>query len=212
METTQPANSVEGEQVAAEGDTQSIADVLYSDGQAKSVEQAPEAEKAEGEEEAKADEGYLGAPEQFEFVKQGEYDYDPEFIKSYSEVAKELNLSQKGAQKILDKILPTVLERQNAALAEMKNGWETSSRTDSEYGGKAFVENLGIAKKALDVFGGDGLRKLLNETGIGSHPEMIRFMYRAGRAIMEDNKLVTGEKRAVRQTRDFNEKASALYG
>jgi hypothetical protein len=69
-----------------------------------------------------------------------------------------------------------------------------------------------VAKKALDAFGTAELRSLLNESGLGNHPEVIRFMFRAGKAISEDS-MVTGNKGEARPAgpRSFNDLADALY-
>jgi len=64
-----------------------------------------------------------------------------------------------------------------------------------------------VAKKALDSFGTPELRTLLNESGIGNHPELIRFMVRAGKAISSDT-FVAGERGAAGARRDL---ASNLY-
>jgi hypothetical protein len=69
-----------------------------------------------------------------------------------------------------------------------------------------------VAKKALDAFGTAELRSLLNESGLGNHPEVIRFMFRAGKAISEDS-MVTGTKGEAKSARprSFNDLADALY-
>jgi hypothetical protein len=69
-----------------------------------------------------------------------------------------------------------------------------------------------VAKKALDAFGTTELRSLLNESGLGNHPEVIRFMFRAGKAISEDS-MVTGTKGEAKSAgpRSFNDLADAMY-
>ena len=49
-----------------------------------------------------------------------------------------------------------------------------------------------VAKKALETFGTPELRTLLNESGMGNNPEVIRAFYRVGKAISED-KFVSGK-------------------
>ena len=60
------------------------------------------------------------------------------------------------------------------------------SKSDSEFGGDGFNENIAAAKSALDKFGTPELTKLMDDFGVGNHPEMIRFMVRVGRQTMED--------------------------
>ena len=42
------------------------------------------------------------------------------------------------------------------------------------------------AKKAIDAFGNPELVKLLNSTGMGNHPEVIRAFYNMGKTMRED--------------------------
>lgn len=152
-----------------------------------------------------------GAPEVYEFQAMEGQEFDPEVMKSFSEIAKELDLPQDAAQKVLDKVAPKILERQMQALENVRNEWAESARTDKEFGGDKLNDNLVVAKKALDSFGTPELRKLLNESGLGNHPEMIRLMYRAGKAISED-RFVGGTRGGQKSgPKGFNDLASALY-
>lgn len=142
---------------------------------------ATEGEKAQ---EAAAPEAYeLKAPEGREF--------DEGVLGAFTDVARELNLSNEAAQKVLDKIAPALAEKVERGIAETRAQWAEQSRSDTEFGGKALEENLGVARKALDSFGTPALRELLDSSGLGNHPEVIRLLVRAGRAISED-KMVTG--------------------
>lgn len=154
-----------------------------------------------------------GAPEKYEFkaVENGR-DFDPEVLTAYSAVAKELNLTQEAAQKMLDRIAPVMQERQAQQIEAVKTEWVNNARSDKEFGGDKLPENLAVAKKALDTFGSPELRTLLNESGLGNHPEIIRLMYRAGKAISED-RFVAGSQGGGKTAgpKSFSDLASALY-
>lgn len=152
------------------------------------------------------------APETYEFKAPEGRAFDSEVIAEYSKVAKELNLSQEAAQRVLDAVGPKLAERQAAQIEAVRTGWADSSKADREFGGERLSENLSVAKKALDAFGTTELRSLLNESGLGNHPEVIRFMFRAGKAISEDS-MVTGSKGEAKPAgpRSFNDLADALY-
>ena len=135
------------------------------------------------------------APETYEFTPAEGYEFDPRTLAAFSEVAKELGMPQDSAQKILDKMAPAMAEKQQAQMEEVRNGWAESSKADAEFGGDKLTESLASAKKALDAFGSPELKTLLNETGIGNHPDVIRFMVRAGKAISEDG-FVSGARSA----------------
>ena len=163
--------------------------------------QATEAPKAEAPK----------APEAYEFKVPEGRTFDAEVMASYSQVAKELNLSQESAQRLLDAVGPKMAERQMAMIEATRNGWADSSKSDREFGGEKLSENLGVAKKALDAFGTAELRTLLNETGLGNHPELIRFMFRAGKAISEDRMVSGAATQAKQGPRSFADLADALY-
>ncbi len=171
---------------------------------------APEANDAKAAE-APAD-AKPTAPETYEFKAPEGRVFDSEVIAEYSKVAKELNLSQEAAQRVLDAVGPKLAERQAAQIEAVRTGWADSSKSDKEFGGERLSENLSVAKKALDAFGTAELRSLLNESGLGNHPEVIRFMFRAGKAISEDS-MVTGTRGEAKPAgpRSFNDLADALY-
>lgn len=132
-----------------------------------------------------------GAPDQYEFQAPEGKDFSPEVIGAFSEVAKELNLSQADAQKVIDKIAPALAERQANVVEQARTQWAESAKADKEFGGEKLTENLGLAKKALDQFGTPELRELFDKSGLGNHPEIIRAFYRVGKATSED-RVVTG--------------------
>lgn len=162
--------------------------------QATQTQQVVEGEKpAEGQAptEGKTDEAGKEqkptAPEKYEFKNPEGTELSPELMGTFSEVSKELGLSQDAAQKILDKMAPAMAERQVQTLENAKAMWADTTRADKELGGDKLQENLATASKALEAFGSPELRGLLNESGLGNHPEVIRMFFKAGKAISEDS-------------------------
>lgn len=152
------------------------------------------------------------APEKYEFKAPEGREFDAEVMQTYTEVAKELNLTQEAAQKMLDKLAPVLEGRQTQQVESIRNGWAEASKADKEFGGEKLSENLAFAQKALNQFGSPELRSLLNESGLGNHPELIRLMVRAGKAISED-RYVGGSPASGKGAgfKSFNDLASALY-
>ena len=159
-----------------------------SEGQGTQGQQA-EGTKTEGEQQEKKPEG---APESYEFKAPEGTQFDDAVIGAFSEVAKELNLPQDQAQKVLDKMVPVIAARQAEQFQAARTEWAEAAKTDKEFGGEKLTENLGTAKKALDALATPELRTLLEESGLGNHPEVIRVFYRAGKAISED-RFVAGQ-------------------
>ena len=176
---------------------------------ANQAPQAADAAKAVGD---KAPDAPQGAPDKYEFKPVEGRTLDSETMSTFAEVAKELGLTQDSAQRILDRMAPQMAQRQQAQIEAIRTEWVEASKTDAEFGGDKIAENLAVAKKALDQFGTPELRALLNESGLGNHPEIIRLMYRAGKSISEDTYVGrsagTGGKPLPKS---FADAASALY-
>lgn len=150
-------------------------------------EQAPaNAEGGDQGEQGKTEAKAEGAPESYEFKVPEGVAFDEAGLEAFGKFAKEADLPQDKAQALLEKLAPAMQERAQAAIESTKAQWSESSRTDKEFGGDKLTENLAVAKRALDTFGSPELRALLNESGLGNHPEIIRAFYRAGKAISED--------------------------
>ena len=137
-----------------------------------------------------------------EFVEYTDFTYpegtvvDETIQDAFKAAAKEAGLTQAQAQHLTDmgSLMRTkVMADHQAAQAQVYNDWAEQSRSDKEFGGAKMDENLAIAGKAINAFATPELKALLDSTGIGNHPEMIRAFYRAGKAMSEDN-LVPGGK------------------
>jgi hypothetical protein len=156
-----------------------------------------------------------GTPERYDFKPIEGGELDAQVLTAYSEVARELQLSQEAAQKVLDKVAPVIAERQQATLKaqveQARNDWKTVSKADKEFGGRALDANVATAKKALDAFGTPELRAFLEESGLGNHPEVIRLLYRAGRAISSDHYVGGREPARKPAPRSFEEHLANLY-
>lgn len=140
-----------------------------------------------------------GAPEAYEFVQPEGHVVDESVISKFSEVAKELNLSQEKAQRFLDAMAPAVAAAQAESYKEMFSDigglpetWGNAARADKEFGGDQLEANLAIANKAYDQFATNELKTLLAKTKFGDHPEIIRMFYRIGKSVSPDA-VITGK-------------------
>ena len=210
--TQQPVGEAQTEQSAEATNTEetqqqaeNVADQQDSD------ESSTESETSEKETQKE------GAPDKYEFnakVADAPEELDPEVLTAFGDVAKELDLPQEAAQKVLDKVAPVMQARQAKAVEDAKTEWANDSKSDQEFGGESLEANLEIAKTSLNKFGTDALKSLLSESGLGNHPEVIRFMYRAGKAISEDSYVGNSQganAQGSKVPKDFNGIANALY-
>ena len=192
---------------AATSATESATQQQATDGTtATTTTDAGDAQKTDGESDKSGDKP-TGAPEKYEFTLPDGFQMDEAGLTAFSEFAKDLDMPQEAAQKMLEKMGPAMQQRQMAAIEQVQNEWTQASKSDKEFGGIKLDENLAVAKKALDTFGTPELSKLLKETGLGNNPEIIRAFYRAGKAISEDS-FVAGSQGKPSSARD---PAKSLY-
>ena len=129
------------------------------------------------------------APERYELstpkgMPEG-HQIDETVLGSFTEVARELNLSNESAQKLLDKVLPVIQQRAVEQSEALHTQWRDAVKVDKEIGGQKLDENLATAKAALKAYGNDGLQQLMNGP-IGSHPDMLKFLVKVGARVAPD--------------------------
>lgn len=125
-------------------------------------------------------------------------------------VFKEMGLTQEQAQQYVTlhaESVKAAQESQVESFNQMKAGWLEQAKGDAEIGGEKFDENVATAKTFLSKFGTPELTALLDETGVGNHPEIIRAFARAGALMNEDSPAGNGGN--VQEKKD---RVSVLYG
>ncbi len=130
------------------------------------------------------------APEKYDF--QGK-DIASNVLEKFEGIAKELDMTQEQAAKFIDTVAPEIEAAQKARHESQVASWLESAKTDKEFGGEKLNENLAIAKKAIDAIGSPALVKLLDDTGLGNHPEIIRAFVKAGKQISSSNFVPSGQ-------------------
>ncbi|HBX2713802.1 TPA: peptidase [Klebsiella pneumoniae] len=150
-----------------------------------------------------------GAPEKYEFKPAEGQELDTAALEQFEPIARELNLTNEQAQKMVDlygtKIMPMVQKQQAEAWQAQTEEWAATVKADKEIGGDKLTANLGVAQRALDTFGTPALKEYLNGTGLGNHPELVKAFVKVGKAMSEDG-VVTGKESGQRSA------AEVLYG
>lgn len=149
-----------------------------------------------------------GAPEKYEFQAGEGVELDTEALKDFEPVARDLNLTNEQAQKLVDaypKILAGVQQRQAEAWQAQTEQWAADVKADKEIGGDKLTTNLSAAQRALDQFGTPELKEYLNTTGLGNHPDLVKTFVKIGKAMSEDG-MVDGSNQGQRSA------AEVLYG
>ena len=144
---------------------------------------------ADGDADAGKDDGGKSPDTYADFVMPEGMELDEAALAEATPMFKELGLSQEQSQKVIDlyaKQVQAGSQMQTDNFNQLMNDWREQSKNDSEFGGDKYDENVKIAQSAIGKYGTPELKQLLNDHGVGNHPEMVRFMVKVGRTLSED--------------------------
>lgn len=152
--------------------------------------------------ENKSESEVASAPEEYgTFELPDNFDMNEETLGEYHTFAKENNLTQEQAQRGVD-MVAQMKQAEMTQWVEQQKSWVDDAKSDAEFGGDKFEQNIAVAVKARDSFGTSEFNEMLDTSGLGNHPEMIRFLNRVGKAISEDSVVVGGTSTTGNQTRE----------
>jgi len=141
------------------------------------------------------DEESKGAPEAYDdFTLPEGIEINDDDLAEFHEIAKELNLDQNQAQKLVDlqsKRAESMAENFNSQLQDAFNkqqdDWLQELKDDKDFGGDNLDKNVGLAVKVINKFGTPELKATLDSSGMGNNPEVIKMLNSIGKAISEDS-------------------------
>ena len=143
-----------------------------------------------------------GTPETYNLasvIPEG-FEVDEARMESFTTLAKEAGLSQESASKLAAYGIQMAQETAQAVqkdFAGRVNSWGEQTKTEL---GAEFNSTVQLAATGVEVLERQipELRAMLNETGAGSHPVMVKAMAAIGKLVAEDNgnKLLGGQPQA----------------
>lgn len=206
---------------SAAPETDAAATEAPAEGKAPEAEaKTPEGEAPEGSKEpapdAKGDDTEQTAEDlNIEFTPPEGMDFFKDQYAEFSGLAKEFfkenpnATAQEALKWAADKQAERVVQEGQNMIAEHNKrieGWLNEAKADEEIGGDKFDENISVALKALKTWGSDNLRKELDQTGLGNHPDLLKFLVRAGKSLQSGDVLGPGGPGGKKKFTD------ALYG
>lgn len=131
--------------------------------------------------------------EDYAFEMPKEIPYDKGILDKFTNQVKELKLPKDQAQKILDIGIENVKQQREQHL-KVREGWVNEIKTDKDFGGDKFNETITRAQRVLSdpEIGSPKFVQLLESTGLGDHPEVIKILARIDKKYGED-KAVSGK-------------------
>lgn len=118
-------------------------------------------------------------------------------LEEIAHVAKEHKLTQRQAEALVEresKALASFHQAQLDDLAVKSQGWVQDVKTDKEIGGEGFIKNVELASRVVKRFGTESFQKMINSSGAGNHPEIVRIFARIGQAMSEDQLVIPGSQ------------------
>lgn len=161
---------------------------------------------------AEAAKGKTGAPEKYEAFKLPDgVKLDDAQVADLQATAKDLNLTQDQAQKLVDRDLKVRADVNAKTQADFKSTvakWADDTRADKDIGGDKLPAVLASAKRGVDTMEAQvpGLKQILDVTGFGNHPVAIKLFQKIGAMTGEDGKFIQG---GAKPAADNSEKAVA---
>ena len=133
-----------------------------------------------------------GAPDKYgDFTAPEGYEFKADTMDGARTLFKELNLSQAGAQRLVDfhtAELKAVMEAPAKQWEETQAQWLGEVKSDPEIGGKLDQVKVTVAK-AIDGLGDPKLasefRRAMDFTGAGNNPAFIRAFYKLAQKVTE---------------------------
>lgn len=183
--------------------------VVATDGAAKVAATdggAPDAAKVAADAAAKATAdaaaAKTGAPEKYEAFKLPDgVKLEDAQIADLQATAKDLNLTQDQAQKLVDRELKVRGDATAAAQTEFKStvaAWADQARADKDIGGDKLAPVLASAKRGLEAVSTNAklpeLKTMLDATGFGNHPAVIKLFQYVDSLTGQDSKHLAGGK------------------
>lgn len=153
-------------------------------------EAAPaETSEAATQTETKDEKPAAAAPEKYEFKMPDGVTLDEAALADFEPILKEANVPQETAQKFVDlkiKLDAATAAKTQEAWNNQVSEWVNTVKTDPEMGGQNFDATRAAAQSALAKYGTPELKKVLDATGLGNNPEVVRAFARVGKAMAED--------------------------
>ena len=136
-----------------------------------------------GDDKFKAGDKPAGDEVAFEFKPPEGVELDQASLDEFTKIVKDPKLTpSERAQALADLAVKREADR-HEAYANTVKGWAEQVAADKELG---VPENQAAVRKVIESFGTPELKDLLNSTGMGNHPELVRFALKVSKAVSED--------------------------
>lgn len=176
-DTLTTTTSPEAAPAEPSGDSTLLTKELPDSEAGKSGENAKSGQAAQGEG------GLPDSPDGYSFAFDKSMSVDADLLNNFRAVAHEAGITQAQAKKLADLYAGHMVGQDRKrvdSLRQAVDGWEKEIKE-----GPNFVGQKADAQRALARYGSAELFQVMDETLLGSHPAMFRFMAAVGKALAE---------------------------
>lgn len=182
--TEQPNPAPEGEESDKSGGA--FADPPEDQQDGKSPDEKSDKETQDDDGKKAEDKPLHGAPEAYEAFEVPEgVKPDEASLTRFHDLARELNLSQAGAQKLVDmqlQYMGQMAEQQRQAWADQMEQWVDEVKKDPVVGGVKYKHAMADCRAVLSKFGGPELGATLKQYGFDNYLPMVKFITAVAKA------------------------------
>jgi hypothetical protein len=124
---------------------------------------------------------------------------DQRLFDATKEIAQKHNIPKEALQELVD----TYAREQVGKHTEVAESWANAVEADKEIGGDRLKQTQEHCKAAMARFSTPELSSLLNDTGLGNHPELVRVFSKIGKSMSEGGKFQQGNNTSQRSAADI---------
>ena len=136
---------------------------------------------------------------------------DDAVFEKLAETLRERGMGSKDAQAFINEVWPYMWDRVVEQEAELHRQIEQEAMQHPEFGGEKYEENNAKAKLAVNTFGNDDFKELIESHPLGKKVEVLLFLKAVGETLSEDGAPVTGRQRGDGDISDPKVQAAVLY-
>lgn len=146
----------------------------------------------------------------FNFSIPEHIDIDQKALEDFRPVAESMRISPQNMQSLVD-IAIDMHDRAQTSQKEqeetLNTQWIEKTKNDPDIGGVHLQNSVATAQHALQSFASPELISILDHTGLGNHPDMVKMFCAIGKAISEDRFITSNSGAPARRSLE-----QILYG
>ncbi len=125
-------------------------------------------------------------PDQYAFDER----YDESNLEDYKNIAHQLGLTQNQANKILDMWSQANYDQSQQAQENYEGMQAQGVHALQKEWGKSYNENVELARRAFTNFASKEALDIMEDSGLGNHPEIVKMFSKIGQLLKEDGIMV----------------------